>query len=182
MSPKKIVNIIAILVVILTLVLIFARKDSSSNPTTYFAAGDPAPPALDPPEFMYANPISSFKMNNRNIIITGDTPVNIEIFDSLIYKYGYMSLDGKSWQLITLSSDNPPSIYKDWFSKNAQITIILNQNSFGTTSTSEVIEDNYIILYSCADAIDPKDGWNCQGGLWQLMQFNATIDSRIVKP
>ncbi len=88
--------------------------------------------------------------------LIGDT---LTAKDTVIYRTGYYSINGASWQNFTFSGTSRET---NWLSGTAT-TII---PSLGTG-------ENYVVIYSCTQV---NKNWDCHGNKWQLLTLNNSCN------
>ena len=96
--------------------------------------------------------------------------LSVSASDDVVYRYGYRSIDGGSWGRFELAGDRR---YGGWFLDNAGSSLSFTPDAFGLRPGGVAV-DNYVLVFSCSYD-DALQGWDCHGGRWQLLQFNASL-------
>ena len=90
--------------------------------------------------------------------------------DDLVYRYGFYSLGGGSWERFDLSGQG---LHGVWFVGGADSSLGFSSDDFGL-SPGGLASDNYVLVYTCS-YLSSSQSWDCHGGRWQLSPFNATL-------
>jgi len=90
--------------------------------------------------------------------------------DDLVYRYGFYSLGGGSWERFDLSGQG---LHGVWFVGGADSSLGFSSDDFGL-SPGGLASDNYVLVFTCS-YISSSRSWDCHGGRWQLSPFNATL-------
>jgi hypothetical protein len=156
---KFIVPIVAIIFVLVLLLSVLTQKDAKNdelllkskenadytNRISGFAVHSSYP------EFSAAN--SGFIFNNISSLVS--------VNDTVVYKFGYYSINGTAWQNFTLAGTGYNGDV-NWLSNNATCALPV----FG-------VGEHYVIVYSCTYNLS-NISWNCYENRWQLIVINNT--------
>ncbi len=126
----------------------------------------------DYPQFSV--PHQGYTLGSSSILFSSvsDTDtISINADDNAVYKYGYVSYSGSSWESVELSGD---SLGGDWLSGGVSAQLSLKASDFGLSEPGASAERNFVVVYSCSRA---SNAWDCHGG-WQILRFDAGIEEQ----
>ncbi len=124
---------------------------------------------------VYSDPISTFNLSEGNVVVTDVTEgtLGIQIKDSVVYTFGYISNDGVNWRRVMLRPGQGAVMDENemWISNNATYEHLINSREFNITQYPYTAV-GYVALYSCSRS--PTGQWDCHDG-WQIQQFTTVI-------
>ncbi|MBW2983296.1 hypothetical protein KY327_03250 [Candidatus Woesearchaeota archaeon] len=128
--------------------------------------------ALDYAALGFSPPLAS-SLDSSDVVFSDEAAndsLTVTVQDELIYRYGHYSLDGGPWHRFELSGER---LYGDWIPGDCGASLAFSATTFDL-QPGEVGTDNYVLTYSCSYA---SGGWGCHDGLWQLLQFNVSLNA-----
>ncbi len=149
----------------------------NENPRTVIAilslvllAAVPCDAAQHPEYPDFAQP-SFFSLGNEYVTFGspgGSASMDVAAGDFAVYKYGYVSYDGRQWERFELSGN---ALGGDWLNGSVSAHMSIDASDFGLTQSRISAGRNFVVVYSCSRT---ASGWDCHGG-WQIIRFSAFI-------
>ena len=101
--------------------------------------------------------------------ISTTVSTSFDVSDTVIYRYGYVSYDGQSWQQFTLTTSN--AVSSDWIFTKGTATVSFTPSQLRMSSSRNVSNNTFVVVYSCSRV---NNAWDCHDG-WQITKFDAKI-------
>ena len=128
--------------------------------------------AIHPLYAGYALPFAYSGVNTFLQFSSVDASISssFDVSDTVIYRYGYVSYDGQSWQQFNLTTNN--AISGAWIYTKGTANVAFTPSQLRMSLSRNVSNNTYVVIYSCSRTT--SNAWDCHDG-WQIIKFDAKI-------